>query len=135
MNVVIDTNILLRFILGDDEPQYEATLRLFNEAEKIIIPTVVLCETFWVLRSRYKIDRQDIAERINAMAESEKIVVADEEVGAGLDLLEAGGDFADGVAAYIGRKMSPGAAAVFASFDKTALRLLSQRGYSAFAPL
>ena len=133
MNVVIDTNILIRFILADDDKQYKSTLRLFDEADSITIPTVILCETVWVLQ-RYKIDRQEIAGQINAITHSDKVVVADDEVSAGLDLLEAGGDFADGVAAYVGRKMSPGGAAAFASFDQAAVRLLSQRGRSAFVP-
>jgi len=135
VNVVIDTNILLRFILADDDEQYKSALGLFDEADSITIPTVVLCETVWVLRSAYKVDRQEIAEQINAMTQSDKIVLADDEVNAGLDLLKAGGDFADGVAAYVGRKMSPNGAAAFASFDQTAVRLLSQHGHSAFVPL
>lgn len=134
MNIAVDTNILIRFILADDDAQHTSTLRLFDEADSITIPTIVLCETVWVLQ-RYKIDRQDIAEQINAITNSDKVVVADDEVSAGLSLLEAGGDFADGVAAYVGRRMSPNGAAAFASFDQTAVRLLSQHGNTAFVPL
>jgi len=134
VNIAVDTNILIRFILADDDAQHTSTLRLFDEADSITIPTIVLCETVWVLQ-RYKIDRQDIAEQINAITNSDKVVVADDEVSAGLSLLEAGGDFADGVAAYVGRRMSPNGAAAFASFDQTAVRLLSQHGNTAFVPL
>ena len=49
-------------------------------------------------------------------------------VEAGLDLLNAGGDFADGAVAYdiqwLGGEM-------FVSFDKKAVKLLIQRGYPA----
>jgi len=76
-----------------------------------------------------------IAAQIKALCQTEKIVIADDEVKAGLDLMESGGDFADGVAAYVGRRLSPGGMAVFASFDQTAVRLLSQQGHSAFVPL
>jgi predicted nucleic-acid-binding protein len=134
VNVVIDTNILIRAIIGDDKQQQQAAARLFEQAQNIVIPTLVLCETVWVLRGRYKIGRQDVAERINALAESDKVILADDEVRAGLELLEAGGDFADGVAAYTGRKLLPGSLAIFASFDQSAVRLLSQRGHSAFVP-
>jgi len=133
LNIVIDTNILLRFILADDEDQYQATLRLIEAAKSITIPTIVFCETVWVLKN-YKIDRDTIIEQIRTIAQSEKIFVADDEVAAGLDLMESGGDFADGVVAYVGRKLSPGGTAVFSSFDKTTVRLLSQRGHSAFVP-
>jgi len=134
VNIAVDTNILIRFILADNDAQHTSTLRLFDEADSITIPTIVLCETVWVLQ-RYKIDRQDIAEQINAITNSDKVVVAEDEVSAGLSLLEAGGDFADGVAAYVGRRMSPNGAAAFASFDQTAVRLLSQHGHTAFVPL
>jgi len=134
VNVVIDTNVLIRYILADADGQYKQALRLFEAANSITIPTVVLCETVWVLRSRYKVDRQDIAEQINAMSQTDKIILADDEVAAGLDVLESGGDFADGVAAYVGRRMSPDGAAAFASFDQAAVRLLSQRGHAAFVP-
>jgi len=133
MNIVIDTNILIRFILADDENQYKSTLELFEKAESITIPTVVLCETAWVLRN-YKFDKKTIAKYIRAIALSDKIVVADDEVNAGLNLLESGGDFADGVIAYVGRKLSPNKMAIFASFDQTAVRLLNQNDYSAFIP-
>jgi len=133
VNVAIDTNVLIRFMLADDEGQYQSTLKLFEDAISITIPTIVLCEAVWVLR-RYKLDRNTIAEQIKALSQTEKIVIADDEVKAGLDLMASGGDFADGVAAYICRRLSPGGTAVFASFDQTAVRRLSQQGHSAFVP-
>jgi len=45
MNIVIDTNILVRFLIADDEAQYNAVFKLFEESETIVIPTIVLCET------------------------------------------------------------------------------------------
>jgi predicted nucleic-acid-binding protein len=134
VNVIIDTNILVRFLVGDDEQQQKAAVRLFREADSIIIPTLVFCESVWVLRSRYKNAPRDIAAQIDGIVESHKIVVADDEVRAGLDMMEAGGDFADGVVAYTGRSLALNGTAVFASFDQAAVRLLSQCGFSAFVP-
>jgi len=133
VNVVVDTNVLIRFILADDDGQYQAALKLFENAESITIPAIVLCEMVWVLRG-YKINRKIIAEQIKLLTQTEKIVLADDEVQAGLDLLESGGDFADGVAAYAGRRLSPSGSAVFASFDQAAVRLLNQQGHSARVP-
>jgi len=133
MNISIDTNVLVRFIIADDEAQYASALQLFQEATSIAIPTVVLCETVWVLRG-YKIDKKTLFEQISAIAQTEKIIIADDEVKAGLDLMAVGGDFADGVAAYTGRRLSPNGQAAFASFDKNAVRLLSQHGHTAFVP-
>jgi predicted nucleic-acid-binding protein len=47
---------------------------------------------------------------------------------AGLAMLEAGGDFADGVIAYEGRWLG---ADTFTSFDKKAVRLIEAQGKSA----
>jgi predicted nucleic-acid-binding protein len=47
---------------------------------------------------------------------------------AGLALLDAGGDFADGVIAYDGTWLG---AETFVSFDKKAVSLLTQQGQSA----
>jgi len=133
MNISIDTNVLVRFIIADDEAQYLSALQLFQEATSITIPTMVLCETIWVLRG-YKIDKKTLFEQISAIAQTEKIIIEDDVVKAGLDLMTLGGDFADGVAAYTGRRLSPDGKAAFASFDKNAVRLLSQYGHSAFVP-
>jgi hypothetical protein len=62
-----------------------------------------------------------------------KVIVKDDEVEAGLRMLDDGGDFADGVHAYSGLNMAPGQA-VLVSFDKKAVRLLAGRGLSALAP-
>ena len=51
-------------------------------------------------------------------------------VEAGLEILEAGGDFADGVIAYEGRWLGGEA---FVSFDAKAVNLLERRGRSALA--
>jgi hypothetical protein len=48
-------------------------------------------------------------------------------------MLEKGGDFADGVNEYTGRIMARGAV-VFASFDKDAVQILTERGISAMIP-
>jgi len=115
VNVVIDTNILIRFILADDDNQYQSVLKLFAEAQIITIPTIVLCEMVWVLRG-YKIERKTIVEQIEFLTQTENVVIADDEVKAGLDLFASGGDFADGVAAYVGRRLAPRGARVCHKF-------------------
>jgi predicted nucleic-acid-binding protein len=48
-------------------------------------------------------------------------------VEAGLAMLDAGGDFADGIIAYEGSWLG---AEIFVSFDKTAAKLMEARGES-----
>ena len=133
MNVVIDTNILLRYTVGDDVAQAAIAERIMETATEVVIPTHVFCEYVWVLRAGYKQPVETIAKAIRAIVATDRIVVNDDEVQAGLQMMDAGGDFADGVVAYVGSRMASGPA-VFASFDKQAVRLLAGRGLSALVP-
>jgi len=54
-------------------------------------------------------------------------------IGTNLLMMDDGGDFADGVTAYVGSRMASGPA-VFVSFDRQAVKLLTNRGLSAMAP-
>jgi len=69
-----------------------------------------------------------IAETIRSLVNGENVVVNRPAVEAGLALLDAGGDFADGVIAYEGNWLG---AEVFVSFDKKAVKLLAAQGESA----
>jgi predicted nucleic-acid-binding protein len=65
----LDTNILVRFLVSDDERQSEAVYRLFRraESEKMVffVPFLVILETIWVLEAAYQISRADILDAIN----------------------------------------------------------------------
>ncbi len=50
--IAIDTNVLVRFLVRDDETQYERSLNLFQGNEIFVADSVVL-ETEWVLRFAY----------------------------------------------------------------------------------
>lgn len=53
----IDTDVLVRFLVRDDEAQFERARRLrkreVGRGETVFISQLVLLETEWVLRSRY----------------------------------------------------------------------------------
>jgi len=53
----LDTNVLLRFLLKDDERQGEQASRAIRQAaarkEPMFVGIIVLCEVVWVLTSRY----------------------------------------------------------------------------------
>ena len=133
MNVIADTNILVRIAVKDDAKQTLAATRLFLEAETFTVPTSAMCEYVWVLSRTYKQSSSKIAVSIRNLIQTESVIVQDEEIEAGLTMLDQGGDFADGVHAFTGHAMAPKAAA-FASFDKQAVRLLAARGLPAFVP-
>lgn len=136
MKAIVDTNVLLRFLVKSevDKVQNEAVAKLFNEADEIIIPTHVFCELVWVLTSLYKLSSEKIQSVIEMLMDSDpKLNIKEDEVEAGLEIMQRGGDFADGVNAYTGRIMTHGQT-VFVSFDKKAVRLLSEQGVTAMSP-
>ena len=67
----IDTNVLVRFRVRDDADMTERARRIFEQArdrsEPLLISTLVLLETFWVLRSSYAFSREAIVESVKQL--------------------------------------------------------------------
>ena len=65
----LDTNILVRFLVQDDENQAKKVIQLLTKAEQnnepLFVPLVVILELIWVLQSAYNVSRQDIVLAIN----------------------------------------------------------------------
>ena len=128
MKIAADTNVLLRTFVNDDEAQSARAVELLEQADMVAVSLQALCELVWVLRSRYEVQRADIAAAIRALLDTGNVAVNRPAAEAGLAVLEAGGDFADGVIAYEGAWLG---AETFVSFDKKAVALLTAQGQSA----
>lgn len=128
MKVTADTNVLLRTIVDDDEAQTTRAVELLETADMVAVSLQTLCEVVWVLRGRYGVDRANVAATIRTLLNTSNVVVNRPAAEAGLALLDAGGDFADGVIAYDGTWLG---AETFVSFDKKAVSLLTKQGHSA----
>lgn len=128
MKITVDTNILVRAVLGDDQEQAKAAAKLLREATLIAVPLPCLCELVWVLKRGAGLATADISRAIAALANAENVVMNRPAVEAGLAMLAAGGDFADGVIAHEGQWLG---GEMFVSFDKAAVRLLKEQGQSA----
>ena len=128
MKVAVDTNVLVRAIVADDEEQAEKAVALLDTADMVAVSLQTLCELVWVLRSAYKVSRADAAAAIRALLDTRNVVVNRPAAQAGLALLEAGGDFADGVIAWDGSFLG---GETFVSFDKKAVALLTKQGHAA----
>jgi predicted nucleic-acid-binding protein len=127
MRITADTNVLVRAFLEDHPEQSRVAQAALGRAEIIALTIASLCEFVWVLRT-YKIQPSDIAATIRNLIDGANVVVNRPAAEAGLALLDAGGDFADGVIAYEGRWLG---ADIFVSFDKKAVKLIESRGDSA----
>jgi predicted nucleic-acid-binding protein len=125
MRITADTNVLVRAALGDDPDQAPLAEEALREAEMIAVPVPVLCEFVWVLARGYQRERADIAESIRRLIDSATVEVDRPVVEAGLRFLEEGGDFADGVIVFEGRRLG---GEVFVSFDEGAVRLAREAG-------
>ena len=130
MKITVDTNILVRAVVRDDEKQAEAAATLLKSAEVIAVSLPCLCEFVWVLRRVYGFGQDDIAAALEALLDAGNVAVNRPAAEAGLAILKAGGDFADGLIAYEGRWLG---ADTFVSFDKKAVALLAKQGQQARA--
>jgi predicted nucleic-acid-binding protein len=128
MKVTADTNVLVRVLTGDDERQSRIAQTELRKADVVALALPVLCELVWVLSQGYRIRSSEIAEAIRRLINGANVVVNRPAAEAGLALLDAGGDFADGVIAYEGKWLG---ADTFISFDKRAVKLMEEQGESA----
>jgi predicted nucleic-acid-binding protein len=113
----IDTNVLVRFLTGDD-PAQAARARSLIEAGDIFVATSVLLESEWVLRSGYGLATHRILQAMRAFAGLPGVTLEDPQLAArALDWAEQGLDFAD--ALHLGR--AEGCSA-FMSFDRKLAR-------------
>ncbi|MEQ1890117.1 MAG: type II toxin-antitoxin system VapC family toxin [Alphaproteobacteria bacterium] len=128
MKITADTNVLVRAIVGDDERQSKAAQKELANAELVALPLPALCELVWVLSQGYKIPASSIAEAIRLLMNGSNVAVNRTAAEAGLEMLDAGGDFADGVIAFEGRWLG---ADTFVSFDKKAVKLIKAIGHTA----
>lgn len=128
MKITPDTNVLVRAAVRDDAKQARAAAKFLKEAELIAVSLPCLCEFVSVLRRVYNFGQQDISSAIEALLDAGNVVVNRPAVDAGLAILNAGGDFADGLIAYEGRWLG---GETFVSFDKKAVSPIAKQGQQA----
>ena len=125
MKITVDTNVLIRAVVRDDKAQARAAAKLLKDAETIAVSLPSLCEFVWVLRRVYNFGQQEIAAAIEALLNTGNVAVNRPAVELGLAILNAGGDFADGLIAYEGNWLGGD---TFVSFDKKAVALIAKQG-------
>lgn len=128
MKITVDTDVLVRGVVRDDEKQARAAEKALKGASVIAVALPILCEFVWVLRKVYGLMPADIAAAIRALLNTSNLVVNRPAAEAGLSMLDAGGDFADGVIAHEGRWLG---GETFVSFDRKAVALLTEQGQAA----
>jgi len=128
VKITVDTNVLVRAIVEDDPRQAKAAQTALAKADIVALALPSLCELAWVLSQGYGIANAEIAKTLRDLINAANVFVNRAAAEAGLALLEAGGDFADGVIAHEGNWLG---AETFVSFDKKTVKLLESQGRSA----
>ncbi|MDE1158098.1 MAG: type II toxin-antitoxin system VapC family toxin [Neorhizobium sp.] len=123
--MIVDTNVLVRVWAADDPVQSAAAEHRLRQAKQIYIANSSLCEFVWVARKVYRQTRADIAAAIQLLTSDPRVVIDLPAVTAGLEFLGAGGDFADGVIEFEGRKLG---GEIFVTFDRHAAAIVSAQG-------
>ena len=93
----LDTNILMRYLTGDDEAQYRAALKLLcRKGAYFFVPDLVLVELDWVLRSAYNWTRDEIADAIARILHVQNLQFEDEDrIRQALGAIRRGADLSD----------------------------------------
>jgi predicted nucleic-acid-binding protein len=125
VKITVDTNVLVRALVQDDPEQAQAAAAVLEQAELVAVPLPVLCELVWVLRRVYQFSTAECSRAIRVLISSRSVVVDRPAVELGLALLDAGGDFADGVIAMAGSALG---SEQLVTFDRKAAALLEQCG-------
>jgi predicted nucleic-acid-binding protein len=114
--------------VGDDSAQAAIAAKVLTDAALVAVALPSLFEFVWVLCRVYGFRAADASAAIRALLAASNVQVNRPAVEAGLAVLDAGGDFADGVIAFEGQWLGGES---FVSFDKKAVTLLTAQGHSA----
>lgn len=126
----LDTNVVVRLLVGDDPKQARAAERLVAAESCTVAPSVLLeCE--WVLRGGYKLDAALIAASFRDLLALQNIDALDPVLTQqALQGYEAGLDFADALHAAQRRDGER-----FMTFDRQLARRAPKAGVLAVSPL
>jgi len=84
MIALLDTNVIIRFLVSDDSPKYGNLYSFFEALEngeiKVELKLIVLFQVIFVLKSFYKAPKEKIAEGITDLLKYKGIAVRNKSV-------------------------------------------------------
>jgi len=115
--IAVDTDVIVRLIVADDEAQVTRALALADR-EEFFVSLTVLIETDWVLRSTYRFDRARVTNALLALTDLVSITFEnDADVRWAIERYALGGEFADFIHIAAARPLGR-----FASFEEELAR-------------
>lgn len=122
--LAVDTNIIVRYLVGDDPAQAEKARHLIGH-EPIFIARSVMLEAEWVLRGVYELPAGQIIQSLRALAGLPDVTVEDASmVARAMDWADVGMDFADALHLAASAECSR-----FVTFDKRFARAGTRLGH------
>lgn len=116
--IAVDTNILVRLFVADDEAQATRAKQLLAGAQRVLVTKTVVLELVWVLSAVYETPRADLLRALETLAGLREVELEDRPAVEQAIALYARGldDFADAL-----HLCSSGSAESFATFDRKLL--------------
>lgn len=116
--LAVDTNVVIRLLVRDDEAQYQAARRIFDQ-DTVFLAKTVLLEAEWVLRFRYRLQSSAITEALGALISLPDVQTEDTPaMRQALEWHREGTDFADAL-----HLASSSRATGFLTFDLDMIKL------------
>jgi len=79
----LDTNVIVRYVLGESEPNFPQAKQIMDAIEDGVIVAeldpVILGEVIWVLKSFYKVTTEEILEGVIPIVQSEHIDMVEKD--------------------------------------------------------
>ena len=79
----LDTNVLIRFLLRDDQKQAEQAIKAIEDAlaegKPVVVSLLTMMETEWVLRSCAKLEKKTVIRAFRMLLESRDLQIEQEE--------------------------------------------------------
>ena len=72
---LLDTNIIIRFLLNDHSTQSPASKKLLETSDALILTDVAIAEIVWLLSSFYKLPKEEIVEKIYELFKINSLIV------------------------------------------------------------
>lgn len=113
--IAVDTNVVVRLLVGDDTAQAKRARQLFADNQILLVVPVIL-ETEWVLRGAYGFGREAISGAFRKLFGLQQVTIDQlDSVAAAMEAYGEGLDFADALHLAVAAASN---AEHFATFDR-----------------